>query len=328
MSRPTIRHVALKAGVSPSQVSNAMRGKGRVDPQTVKRILDAAAELGYRPNRIAQSLRGESGSTLVCVLLDETMQRPTPLMSPAFWFATLYRFVQDLSAAGIQTVQLMIDEVDRVSSLPLDAIVVATTRVPLAELFTPPGVPLVTIEQVDDSRVAGLIRHDPGLWATTALDLLKASGCREAQVLHWQVEQRYLARTDAAAEKWAKENGISVSLQEVTTASDSRAVVAQIEQALRGHQNLGLYSLLGDSADVLTAIQSAGLKCPDDVKLVSLGDDRNDELLSPAVTAISLDAERTGSLAADVVMRVLQGESDLEVVGPMTIIERESTQAS
>jgi len=52
----TIRDVAKAAGVSPSTVSRALNGKGRMRPETRERILRIARELGFRPNPLAKGL--------------------------------------------------------------------------------------------------------------------------------------------------------------------------------------------------------------------------------------------------------------------------------
>lgn len=49
--------MAQKAGVAISTVSKVFSGKGEVMPALRVRVLTAAAELGYRPNSVAQSLR-------------------------------------------------------------------------------------------------------------------------------------------------------------------------------------------------------------------------------------------------------------------------------
>src|SRR6476661_5528724 len=61
--RITIRDVAAAVGLSPTTVSHALNGKGRVDPDTRERIATTAQELGYRPNRTARRLHsGRSGA--------------------------------------------------------------------------------------------------------------------------------------------------------------------------------------------------------------------------------------------------------------------------
>ncbi|MFF1762766.1 LacI family DNA-binding transcriptional regulator [Streptomyces sp. NPDC058266] len=66
--RVTITDVGTAAGVSTSTVSRVLNGTARVDPELVRRVHDAVAELGYRPNAAAQGLaRGEAGAIGVLV---------------------------------------------------------------------------------------------------------------------------------------------------------------------------------------------------------------------------------------------------------------------
>ena len=54
--RPTIADVARHAGVSKGAVSFALNGRAGVSQETRRRILDAADELGWTPNRQARAL--------------------------------------------------------------------------------------------------------------------------------------------------------------------------------------------------------------------------------------------------------------------------------
>jgi LacI family transcriptional regulator len=54
--RPTINDVAALSGVSKSTVSNVMRQSGTVSDSTRSRVMEAVAELGYRPNATARNL--------------------------------------------------------------------------------------------------------------------------------------------------------------------------------------------------------------------------------------------------------------------------------
>ena len=59
---PTLHDLAAHVGLSVTTVSDALRRRGRVAEDTRAKVLEGAAELGYSPNRPAQSLR--SGSSL------------------------------------------------------------------------------------------------------------------------------------------------------------------------------------------------------------------------------------------------------------------------
>ena len=65
-----IREVARLADVSIATVSNAFNYPQRLSKKTLRRVLDAAAELDYYPNRMASSLAG-SKSRLIGVILPE-----------------------------------------------------------------------------------------------------------------------------------------------------------------------------------------------------------------------------------------------------------------
>jgi DNA-binding LacI/PurR family transcriptional regulator len=56
MARVTIADVAAKAQVSKSTVSHALSGKRSISEATRRRVHQAIAELGYRPDPVAQSL--------------------------------------------------------------------------------------------------------------------------------------------------------------------------------------------------------------------------------------------------------------------------------
>jgi LacI family transcriptional regulator len=69
-SAPTVKEVAELAGVSSASVSRALSGARGVRAPVRSRILDAARELSYRPNRAARDLRVRS-SRAVGVLIPD-----------------------------------------------------------------------------------------------------------------------------------------------------------------------------------------------------------------------------------------------------------------
>src|SRR5215469_10495480 len=66
----TITDIAKRAGVAPSTVSRVLSGNGYAGKNTRDLVLQAADDLAYTPNRVAQSLRLNQTKTLGLVIAD------------------------------------------------------------------------------------------------------------------------------------------------------------------------------------------------------------------------------------------------------------------
>ena len=79
-ANPTVRSLARDLGLSHTTVSDALRGKGRVDPATVSRVEKAARAAGYRRNPLAAAvmseLRRSRGGTFRGVLAAVDLSEP------------------------------------------------------------------------------------------------------------------------------------------------------------------------------------------------------------------------------------------------------------
>jgi len=85
-----MRNVAAEVGVSAMTVSRALRGDPTVLPETRERVLAVAAQLGYRRNELARSLRVGGSSGMVGLVV-------TNLANP--FYAQLALGVETVSAA-------------------------------------------------------------------------------------------------------------------------------------------------------------------------------------------------------------------------------------
>jgi len=68
--RPTLKDIAIHAGVSPATVSRALTDSGLVAEPTLSRILKLAQELDYRPNVSARNLRTRKSNSVLLVVRD------------------------------------------------------------------------------------------------------------------------------------------------------------------------------------------------------------------------------------------------------------------
>jgi len=68
----TVKDIALVVGVSVATVSNVLNDKPNVGPEMREKVLRAAKQLGYRPNRAAQAMRTGRTRAIGLVLPDLT----------------------------------------------------------------------------------------------------------------------------------------------------------------------------------------------------------------------------------------------------------------
>src|ERR1700761_4641481 len=67
-SHPTLTEVARKAGVGTTTVSRVINGGKRVSPETLARVRQVIESLGYMPNQVARSLKGQRTKTIGLVV--------------------------------------------------------------------------------------------------------------------------------------------------------------------------------------------------------------------------------------------------------------------
>lgn len=121
-NRPaTLTDVAQSAGVSPSTVSNVVRGSDVVAARTRRRVLSAIAELDYRPNALARHLLQGRATTVGIIARDlrnpffAEMASLVEREVARFGFATMFCATDGDADREEQAVELMLDH--RVSGL-------------------------------------------------------------------------------------------------------------------------------------------------------------------------------------------------------------------
>ncbi len=150
----TSHDVAKAAGISQSVVSRAFSTNGKIAPETRKRVLRVARDLGYHPNAFARSLV-QQRTRIVGVLIAR--------LDNHFYPKVLDAFTAQLWAAGRQVMYFNVDDgedIDKVLRTALqyrvEAMVVASITLSshMAEVFCDAGIPVVLFNRyLDDPNV-------------------------------------------------------------------------------------------------------------------------------------------------------------------------------
>ena len=142
--RVTLRDVAEAAGVSPATVSHALHGNGTVSEVTAARVRGVAADIGYRPHRIASNLRRQRTSTIGVII---------PLLSNPFLSELVEAIYTECLARGYMVLcgttnyraETEAHYIDLFLSHPCDGIIVAGPPDKLEEIIRA-GVPAVLVD--------------------------------------------------------------------------------------------------------------------------------------------------------------------------------------
>jgi DNA-binding LacI/PurR family transcriptional regulator len=331
MARPGIQDVAAAAGVSTTTVSHVLSGKGRISEGTRRRVREVAAELGYQPSALARRLsNGRVGMLALSVSLVD---------DPALAIADFDYFLQVMSAAtsaaldrGYSLTVLPAQGRQTLEQLPLDgAIVIDPVRGdPTVEYLRSHVVPVITTGRVpegpdeacwvDNDHVAGtreILRH------------LEAQGCERIALLSARPVSSYALDTLEAYRSWCAERGRPERVATVEdTPSEGTAFALALELLQGPDPPDAIYATLDRLAlGTLLAAQAHGIAVPDALRVAGCSDSEASRRARPALTALTLNPERIGEEAVDLLVALIEGEDpgDLRRIVPSEVIPREST---
>ncbi len=89
----TIKDIAKRAGVAQGTVSNVLNGKENVSSEKIKRVMDAAHELGYVPNERAALLRKGPNDSLAVIMPSPRARQYTEFYSGFKHYAQAHGFL-------------------------------------------------------------------------------------------------------------------------------------------------------------------------------------------------------------------------------------------
>jgi LacI family transcriptional regulator len=306
--RVTLRDVARLAGVSHQTVSRAINDKGEIDPETRRRVLEAARELRYRPSRFARGLVRPGATTVGLIVPD--------VVNP--FFPELIAGVIDAAAQrGWQVVvSSSQDDPDREPAL-LRALAGQVDAL-IGYLFQPDdvvaaaieGVPLVVMSRRPEDAAFGAVDVDVAAGVRAAVRHLAARGHQRIGMIDCPAARDPARRGVFLAQ--AAGLGLAVAPDAVVDVEQSLAGGADgFERLHAARPDLTAVFAFNDlvALGAYRAVRRLGLAVPGDVALLGFDGLGLGELLDPQLTTVAIDKRRMGELAVAQVERLLAGES-------------------
>ncbi|RPK66982.1 HTH-type transcriptional regulator DegA [Streptomyces sp. ADI96-02] len=327
-ARPTSRDVARAAGVSQATVSLVLGGKwtGRVSGTTAERVRRSAAELGYRPNLAARSLRlGRTRTALLVV----------PALTNEF-FARVYTGAAAVAARHEFGVVLYPSpdgtgparDPFASARAALDGVIASSMAADALDDLHGAELPLVML----DSDPAG-----PGAAAYVNLDI--PGGMRQVADHLLDLGHRRFLHLASAVDTWTFSVRARALLERVGGTPDAsvRTVRAPLDVSA-GRE--AAERALADTADRPTAIvcdddvlaagackaaRRLGLRVPDDLSVTGFDDLALATAVEPELTTVQLPAEQVGERGMAALLAVLDGRPVERGSLPVRLVVRGST---
>jgi DNA-binding LacI/PurR family transcriptional regulator len=320
-SRVTSFDVARRAGVSQSTVSLVLSGKapGRIAPATAQAVRAAAAELGYRPNPAARSLRTGLAGAVGLAVPDITH----PFMGRVMRGAQRAAWEAGFAVALVDTAndpRWARDSVAALQAVSVDGLLLFSVDPPPK----PWAEPIVLIQ--NHARGLTSVDYDIERAVTlTATHLLELGHRRIGRLAAGIDEDSFRRRAEPLAQTLATA-GVELAAQShaVFTLESARAATFELLDA-------GVTAILADddvlASGALVAARERGVRVPADVSVVGLDDLDLARITNPPLTTVALDPERSGAVAFAALERELAGalpRRRREVL-PVELVVREST---
>jgi LacI family transcriptional regulator len=310
--RPTLRDVALLAGVSPKTVSRVVNSEAGVAPSKVTAVQQAIAKLGYRPNFTASSLRRSSGRTAAIAAVLEDLGNP--------FSSALHRALEDV--AHDRNVMIFAGSVDEDPQRERALINAFTTRQADALVVVPAssnqrylaseinaGTPVVFVDRPPVGVNVDAVLADNHAGAAGAVHHLVAYGHRDIAYLG-DLQSIVTARQRFQGFKEAlSDHGIRPSPDHIVHDLHTEGEAQRVALRLLTGANPPTALFTSQNLVTIGAVRALReLESHHRVALVGFDDFPLADLLQPPVTVVAQDPSSMGRLAATLIFRRLDGE--------------------
>lgn len=330
--RPTLKHVAEHSGVSLISASRVMRDAPNISQTLRGKVLASAAALGYTPNRIAGSLRGQTSGLIAVIVpsmsnnvfanivdgIDDSLsqtQYGTVLGMSHYDEAREEAIVRDLlswNPAGIIIAGLEHSEAARV--------MLAEHESPVIEVMDSDGTPI--------DMCVGTSQEDAG--RMMADHFVEQGYRRIGYIGAWGERPVRSRKRRVAFEDSLAQHGIALSARQIEDASSSVKVgSAACAQLLAENPDLEAIFFANDdlALGALFYCMGAGINVPGDIALAGFNGLDMCDVITPKLTTIHTPRMEIGQVAGQMLIDRLAGKVPAEshVNLPISLVVGQTT---
>jgi len=324
----TIYDVARVAGVSHQTVSRLLKGYEGIRPETRQRVIDALAQLDYRPNQAARSLRTNRSNRIGALAHEMSETGPARIMQGAVSGARDAGYMLDIVSMDGDDERSIADALNLLSQQQIAGVFATAQneKVQAALEGFPLSVPIfidVRMESEFEGSPATVAEASGAIAAQHLVDLGHRNFAYLSGPIAWYSSRDRLSGFRSAAEvaggvvtsllegDWSPESGYAAGLAFAADQGVTAIVAANDEMAI------GLMRALADR----------GIRVPEEVSVIGFDDIPAARYLSPALSTVRIDFESEGRFAIRWLISEIEGIAPPapNEIEPPRLIARDST---
>ncbi|KXV03062.1 GntR family transcriptional regulator [Caballeronia megalochromosomata] len=322
-----ITDVAAIAGVSPITVSRVFNAPDTVAPETLARVRQAVAELGYVPNRLAGGLSSAKSRLIAAIV---------PTVAHSLFSATVQVFSDTMSRAGYQVLLGLSGYSDEDEDPLLDAVLsrrpegvfltgVAHTPT-LRDRLRRIGIPIVETWDMSDDPIDMLVGFSHYRIGVMVAERFLARGTRRPALVSAN-DQRALARRRGFVETLAKcgmNDVTEILMPPPSSVALGKEGLRRVIEARAGVDAIFCSSDLL-ALGVVSEARRLAIDIPGRIAVCGFGDLEFTADAMPALTTVRVDGRRIGATAARCLIDRLGGATERTRVDVgFELVERET----
>lgn len=327
----TIAQLAKALNLSKSTVSYALNnGPKPVSPEVRKKVLDAAKELGYRPNPVARSLAYRRSKTIGFI--------PNALQPATMYSQYAAHVLQSIySLAHEHELHVLLPsgyDPDRANetrehlfNAPVDGFILLLPE-SLSSLrdVIDRGLPLIAIAGKSDGLIPSINADNAG-GAALAFDHLFGLGHRKIAYLGSTENTDTRIRWESVREKMQIHFGEINPAWVIDSGSNFDPILAVAHELLNRSDRPTAVMCVNDlvAAAVLRVAYDLGIRVPDQLSVIGFDNDGIARSLPTPLTTIRQPIPEMATAAVKGIMSQIEGQSVSDLVLPTSLIVRATT---
>jgi LacI family transcriptional regulator len=318
---PTLEDVARAAKVSTATVSRCLNSPERVVEKTRKRVMAAVEALGYSPNFGAQALAAKRTNTIGAVI--PTMDNAIFARGlQAFQEAIALRKATLLVASSYYRQEIEEQQIRALVARGADALLLIgeSRSSDIYDFLRNRNIPYVLAWTFKQGGGHSFVGFDNRAAARDMANKVLALGHRRIAMIagvtlhNDRARDRVLGVRDAAVA-----HGVNMSDLDVVEAPYQFDDASDAFELIMRRDPRPTAVICGNDILAIGALKQAkamGLRVPDDVSVVGFDDIEISSVTEPGITTVHVPHRQMGQVAAEILIRQLQGKSETGTFEP------------